>query len=120
MKDRIDAIVQAFLDHQAMEETRSYLERGRPFEGLADDALGKQWAAAFTAVCADGDDSRHTDLDDLGAELGLRNIERPAHLVHPRAMQAAQERERNSQHEAFGPETEAIGRFMATMEQPKN
>ena len=49
MKDRIDAIVQAFLDHQAMEETRSYLERGRPFEGLADDALGKQWAAAFTA-----------------------------------------------------------------------
>jgi hypothetical protein len=35
-------------------------------------------------------------------------------------MQAAQERVRNSQHEAFGPVTEAIGRFMATMEQPKN
>jgi hypothetical protein len=120
MKDRIDAILQAFLDHQAMEETRSYLERGRRFEGLADGDLGKRWAAAFTAVCADGDESREADLDDLGAELGLRNLTRPAHLVHPRAMKAAQARVANSQHEAFGPVREAIGRFMERMDEPKN
>jgi hypothetical protein len=120
MKDRIDAIVQAFLDHQAMEETKSYLERGRRFESLADDDLGKRWAAAFTAVCAHGDETREADLDDLGAELGLRNLERPAHLVHPRAMKAAQARVENSQHEAIGPVTEAIGRFMASMDEPKN
>jgi hypothetical protein len=120
MKDRIDAIVQAFLDHQAMEETRSYLERGRRFEGLTVDDLSKGWAAAFTAVCAHGDESQEADLADLGAELGLRNLTRPEHLVHPRAMKAAQARVINSQHEAIGPVTEAIGRFMATMEQPKN
>jgi hypothetical protein len=120
MKDRIETILEAFMDHQAMEETRSYLARGRRFAGLPDDALSKSWAAAFTAVCADGDERRETDLDDFGAELGLRKLERPEHLIHPRAMQAAQERVRNSQHEAFGPVTEAIGRFMATMDQPKN
>ena len=120
MKDRIDAIVQAVIDHQAMEDTRSYLERGRRFEGLTVDALNDGWAAAFTAVCAYGDESRETDLDDLGAELGLRNLKRPEHLVRPRAMQAAQARVVNSQHEAFGPVTEAIDRFMERMDEPKN
>jgi hypothetical protein len=120
MNDRIDTILQAFLDHQAMEETKSYLERGRRFEDLTVDDLSKGWAAAFTAVCADGDEGGQTDLDDLGAELGLRNLERPEHLVHPRAMTAALERVRNSQHEAFGPVTEAIGRFMERMDEPKN
>ena len=94
MKDRIDAILQAFMDHQAMEETKSYLERGRRFEGLTVDDLSKGWAAAFTAVCAYGDESRETDLDDLGVV--------------------------NSQHEAFGPVTEAIDRFMERMDEPKN
>lgn len=60
MKDRIDAILQAFMDHQAMEETKSYLERGRRFAGLTVDDLSKGWAAAFTAVCAYGDESRST------------------------------------------------------------
>jgi hypothetical protein len=120
MKDRIDAILQAFMDHQAMEETKSYLERGRRFAGLTVDDLSKGWAAAFTAVCAYGDESRETDLDDLGAELGLRNLKRPEHLVRSRAMQAAQARVRNSQHEAFGPVTEAIDRFMERMDEPKN
>jgi hypothetical protein len=120
MKNRIDAILEAFMDHQAMEETRSYLERGRRFEGLTDDALSTGWVAAFTAVCAHGDECRETDLDDFGAELGLRKLARPEHLIHPRAMQAAQKRVRDSQHEALGPVTEAIGRFMATMDQPKN
>ncbi len=120
MEDRIDAIMQAVMDHQDMENTRSYLERGRRFEGLTVDALNNGWAAAFTAVCANGDERRETDLDDFGAELGLRKLKRPEHLVRPEAMKAAQERVRNSQHEAFGPMTEAIGRFMERMDRPKN
>jgi hypothetical protein len=35
-------------------------------------------------------------------------------------MKAAQARVENSQHEAIGPVTEAIGRFMARMDEPKN
>ena len=42
-----------------MEETRSYLGRGRRFERLSVEDLNKGWAAAFTSVCADGDQSRY-------------------------------------------------------------
>ena len=119
MRDRIDAIVQAFLDHQAMEKTRSSFERGRRASKISPSTISaRDGAAAFTAVCADGDGGRQTDLEDLAAELGLRNLERPEHLVDPRAMQAAQERVRDSEHEAFGPVTEAIGRFMKRMDEP--
>ncbi len=113
MKDSIGAITQAFIDRQAMEETKSYLERGRRFEGLTVEDLNKGWAAAFTSVCADGDESRTTDLDDCGAELGLRKLEKPDHLVRSDAM-------RNARLEAFGPVSEAVGKFMDEMDKPKN
>src|SRR5260370_8827394 len=96
MKDRIDAIVQAVIDHQAMEDTRSYLERGRRFEGLTVDALNDGWAAAFTAVCAYGDERRETDLDDFGAGLGLRNLNRPHHLIPPESLKPPQQPHMNS------------------------
>jgi hypothetical protein len=120
MNDNIDAIAQAFLDHQAMEETRSYLGRGRRFEGLSVNDLNKGWAAAFTAVCAHGDESRVTDLDDLGAELSLRKLGRPDHLVHRDAMRIAQERVRKSRLDAIGPLMEAVGKFRDEMDKPKN
>ncbi len=94
MEDRIDDIIQAFLDHEAMTQTASYLGRGRRFEGLSVDALNKEWAATFTTVCAEGDGRRATDLEDLGAELGLRKLGRPEHLVSQEAMRTAQERVR--------------------------
>jgi hypothetical protein len=120
MKESIGAITQAFMDHQAMEETKSYLERGRRFEGLTVEDLDKGWAAAFTSVCADGDESRATDLDDCGAELGLRKLEKPEHLVRRDAMRIAQARARNARQEMFGPVKEAIGKFMDEMDRPKN
>jgi hypothetical protein len=71
-------------------------------------------------VCADGDESRTTDLDDCGAELGLRKLEKPDHLVRRDAMRIAQERVRNARLEAFGPVSEAVGKFMDEMDKPKN
>jgi hypothetical protein len=71
-------------------------------------------------VCADDDQSRVTDLDDFGAELGLRKLERPDHLVDRDAMRIAQERVRKSRLEAFGPLMEAAGKFRDEMDKPKN
>jgi hypothetical protein len=119
MKDRIGAVTQAFMDHQAMEETKSYLERGRRFEGLSVEDLNRGWAAAFTAVCADGDRRRATDLDDFGAELGLRKLEKPDHLVRD-AMKIVQQRIRDARPEMFEAVKEAIGKFMDEMDKPKN
>ena len=61
-----------------------------------------------------------TDLEDFGAELGLRNLETPDHLVDRDAMKIAQERVRNSRLEAFGPLMEAVGKFRDEMDKPKN
>ena len=83
MNDNIDAITQAFLDHQAMEETRSYLGRGRRFERLSVEDFNKGWVAAFTSVCADGDQSRATDLDDSAPSLACENSRSPTTLSIP-------------------------------------
>jgi hypothetical protein len=64
-----------------MELRGSYLERGRRFISLHDDNLDKEWASTFIAVCAEDNQSRRPDLNDLSAEIGLRGREEPAHLV---------------------------------------
>jgi hypothetical protein len=81
MTDEGEAIAKAYLKHRAMERTRSYLERGRRFEGLAEGKLNEGWASSFIALCADDDQTRATDLHDLSAEIGLRGLEEPVHLV---------------------------------------
>jgi hypothetical protein len=66
-----------------MEETQDYLARGRRFSGLTADALNDAWATAFKDVFSNENRSRVRDLDDLGAELRLRELELPEHLVAP-------------------------------------
>ena len=73
MNDTIDAIAQAFLDHQAMEETRSYLERGRRFERLSVEDLNKGWAVAFTAV-SPRPCRRHEDRSGACQEFATRSV----------------------------------------------
>ncbi|HJQ57923.1 MAG TPA: hypothetical protein VJ890_13515 [Vineibacter sp.] len=75
-----DRIVSAFLDNREMEETRSYLARGRRFEALDTERLNQDWVALFRALVA-GDNSRLQDLDDVGAEIRLRGLAPPEHLV---------------------------------------
>lgn len=120
MKAGIDATVDAVLAQQDMEETRSYLARGRRLAALGIEELEREWIAAFAAVCADGDRSRWTDLADLGAELGLRQRNKPLHLVRPGVMAIVQQRVRESWQEGRGPVGEAVGRILDEMEKPKN
>ena len=120
MTDRIDSMVEAFMAHQAMEDTRSYLERGRQFEGLSVEDLNARWAAAFTAVCAQGDQSQAIDLADFGAELGLRKLKHPEHLIGVDTMNATQRRMQESRRQMLGPMEEAVGRFRDKMDKPKN
>jgi hypothetical protein len=69
------------LRDRVMEYTRSYLARGRRFEGLAEDKLNEGWASAFFALCADGDRTRSIETRDFTAELNLRKLKVPVHLV---------------------------------------
>jgi len=121
MTDKIEEFTDAFLDHIGMEEARVYLERGRRFRDMPVEDLHQAWADAFDLVCGHGDEKWREDLNDLGAELRLRRLEKPAHLVQD-AMKRASARVSSFRGNDEGRKTvrDDIGRFLDEMEKPKN
>src|SRR6266566_8477377 len=69
------AIVNAFLQHKSMEQTRDYLARGRRFAKLDVGRLNKDWIIAVTRWLAHKDRTNERMMDDLAAELRLRRLE---------------------------------------------
>jgi hypothetical protein len=61
--------------------TQSYLERGRRLQGLTDAHLASKWVSDFrswrASRAATDDPGNFADLDDIAAELRLRNLEAP-------------------------------------------
>lgn len=90
MSDHSDDIARAAIADDEMQDTRSYLVRGRAFASLSVEDLNQMWAAAFTAIAL-GDDAKLTEYSDLAAELRLRSLPLPEHLVQG-AMPALQKR----------------------------
>ena len=76
----------AILADAALAETRDYLLRVRRFADDSDDTVRRLWARAFTAWV---DNPRHPgwqcQMDDAGAELGLRNVALPIDRVRAAA-----------------------------------
>jgi len=60
--------------------TQSYLQRGRRFEGLNDEALASRWVHDMR-VWAKCIREKPATLDDADAEYKLREQEAPYHLV---------------------------------------
>ena len=76
-----EAGIRAYLRHQAQQRQATYVAQGRRYGTMALPRLEAAWAEAFVAMCLHGDPSRVRDLDDLTAEIGLRDRPVPAHLV---------------------------------------
>ena len=117
-----DALAKTFLDHLAMEKLRSYLAAGRRFAGLSVANLNAQWALATKAVCANGEMTQLADLDDLSAELDLRDLKKPYELV--RDTLTAAERWMKDTIESHPEYLRGLGsdiaRFVAESRKPKN
>jgi regulator of sirC expression with transglutaminase-like and TPR domain len=71
-------LVLGFIQDQEMESTASYVARGRAYAGLSDDEATTQWADAFRRWTAT---LEAEPMNDLAAELSLRDIDLPMHLV---------------------------------------
>ena len=71
MAEEIDPMAKAFLDHQEMEETRAYLERGREFDGAPVEGISEAWALAFKLVYEYGEISHRHQLDVSSAPKGV-------------------------------------------------
>jgi hypothetical protein len=74
------ALSEAFLQHELMNETKDYLDRGRLFEQLSIRELNEKWITAVRRFVAD-DSSVVFEMDGLSAELRLRSREPPFEAV---------------------------------------
>jgi hypothetical protein len=81
LAERFEALPEAWLQNELLEQTRDYLTRGRRFERLRIDQLNEEWAKAFRQFVRWQIGPYVRDMDDAGAELRLRGEEFPTHLV---------------------------------------
>src|SRR5476649_2609849 len=81
LAERFEALPEAWLQNELLEQTRDYLTRGRRFERLRINQLNEEWAKAFRQFVRWRVGSHVRDMDDAGAELRLRGDEFPTYLV---------------------------------------
>lgn len=81
MAERFEALPEAWVQNELLEQTRDYLTRGRRFERLRLDQLNVEWAKAFRQFVRRQIGPHLRNMDDAGAELRLRGEEFPTYLV---------------------------------------
>jgi hypothetical protein len=112
-------IVQALLADRQMEEVAAYLRLGRPFKEMPEADFKTRWAAAFERVYELEERQYRQQVDDFGAELQLREIEPPVHLVE-KTMKIIQQRISDMRVEARDASLEAVRDFIEKMDEPKH
>lgn len=117
-EERPRDFAEAFLRNKEMEETRAYLSAGRRFKDTPEDIVKQDWVAAYRRLI-DGERSLVRDLDDLGAELRLRGIEAPSHLVQTEAAEAVRRLQREGQIDKEAVKQE-IRKFQEDLDKPPN
>jgi hypothetical protein len=80
-EDNTDAIVNAFLQNNSMEQTRDYLARGRRFAQLDIGQLNQDWIIAVKSWLARKEPTNELIMDDVASELALRKLEPPYDAV---------------------------------------
>jgi hypothetical protein len=82
-KDNDDdsALAETYLQHELMNETKAYLDRGRRFARLDVTQLADRWIAVFKAYFAQHYRKQGNEMDDLAAELRLRGLDPPFEAV---------------------------------------
>jgi hypothetical protein len=88
-------VLQTVLRAAALEETESYLVRGRRFERLSKEDLSKRWIAGFKAWCRNHTLELQREFDDTAAELMLRGEEPPFDAVRDETAALADEAARD-------------------------
>lgn len=78
-----DDIARSYIAHLLMEETADYVRRGRIFETDPLNEVEAGWVAAFKTWTATRHPQVRKMLDDLWAELRLREAEPPFERVQP-------------------------------------
>lgn len=81
LANRVASFTDACVQNELFEQTSDYLARGRRFENFDVDQLNEEWAKAFRQFVILHAGPHLRDMDDAGAELRLRGVGLPTHLV---------------------------------------
>jgi hypothetical protein len=110
----------AFLQSRLLEETQSYLIRGRRFSEILPDELAARWVIAFKAWSAARGDVQRREMDDLSAELRLRDLPLPEDQVRAEITAMAKEIEQAGPDSLSDEARQRIADFMAARRKPAN
>jgi hypothetical protein len=116
LEARFEALSEAMLQSELMDELSSYLQRGQRFASLTLKELHGRWASAFKQFAAEEHGPHVRDMDDAGAEIRHRGLRLPVHLVSEE-FELIRERIRRE-----GPDEldEKIDDFFEQLKKPKN
>lgn len=90
---------EGFIEHLRVEQTKAYLDRGRPFEHSTTEQLRVGWIQNLRAFIA-GDYSAARQFEDIEAEFRLRGLEPPESEAAPE-IEALARQVRETAHEAI-------------------
>jgi hypothetical protein len=80
LSDDPEKVAAAFLKDSDMDDTASYLGRGRRHQTMTDAEVQDRWASLFKDWVSGGL-GRNQDLEDIRSEQGLRNLMPPYERV---------------------------------------
>jgi hypothetical protein len=114
-------LAEEFLQHELMNETRAYLERGRRLETLSNDEIVNTWVATFERWLGERTTNNSRDMDDAAAEIRLRGLEMPYERVknETRALRAEWAR-LDPEHQSSPQIDRKIKDYLVARSRPKN
>jgi hypothetical protein len=117
----VDDLAETYFQHELMNETRAYIERGRSLTQSSDQDVLEFWVTTFERWFEHRTTENTQNMDDAAAELRLRGIEEP----HERVMSKIEEL--RSEMERLGPDAQPpeelvqrVKDFLAALRAPKN
>jgi len=114
-----DDEVMAFIEHMQMEETRSYVERGRTLTDFGNEEVLDIWVAFIERWFRDRSDSNLREMDDADSELRLRGLPRPEDRLGPLLEQLREESMRDQR--LFDEETrQQLRDYLEARDKPQN
>jgi len=114
-----DDEVMAFIEHALMEETRSYVERGRTLRDFGSEEVLDLWVAYVERWFHHRSDSNLREMDDAASELRLRELPIPEDRLGPVLEQLREERMRDQR--PFDEETrQQLRDYLEARDKPQN
>jgi hypothetical protein len=114
------SLAASYLQHELLNETRDYLERGRALQGVSDVEVLNAWVASFEQWFEKRTEKNARLMDDAAAELRLRGVDQPEDRVKSKINTLRTELKR------LGPDVPSEGldrkidEFLAERKKPKN